>query len=191
MCGRLNIIDDPFSQYVSEQLGLEFSTSQKTELFPSEQIDCIVSSTEQKLFTLPLSWGIKPSWSKRLIINAQAESVVTKPTFSDAYAYHRVIVPCSGWYEWKQNELSEKTKYLFSAESHRPLYMAAVGYPQTQQVVTLTTKPTKHYSRYHHRMPLMLTPQAAMQWLVPSIDRHDEILNSLVSDELWQVAKVG
>ncbi|GAL29892.1 hypothetical protein JCM19239_5706 [Vibrio variabilis] len=145
----------------------------------------------KKLFTLPLSWGIKPSWSKRLIINAQAESVVTKPTFSDAYAYHRVIVPCSGWYEWKQNELSEKTKYLFSTESHRPLYMAAVGYPQTQQVVTLTTKPTKHYSRYHHRMPLILTPQAAMQWLVPSIDRHDEILNSLVSDELWQVAKVG
>jgi putative SOS response-associated peptidase YedK len=117
MCGRLNIIDDPFSQYVSEQLGIAFSAKPKAELYPSESIDCVVAGYDTSLFQLPLSWGVKPSWSKKLIINAQAETVQTKPTFAQAYASHRAIVPCSGWFEWKNDEYGTKLKYLFQSQN--------------------------------------------------------------------------
>ncbi len=61
---------------------------------------------------MDLSWGIKPSWAKRIIINAQAETVSIKPTFTHSFEKHRVIVPCSGWYEWRE-EQGKKVKYLF------------------------------------------------------------------------------
>lgn len=190
MCGRLNIIDDPFSHYVSEQLGITFSAKPKAELYPSESIDCVVSGYDTSLFQLPLTWGIKPSWSKKLIINAQAETVQTKPTFAQAYAAHRVIVPCSGWFEWKNDEHGIKSKFLFQSQNQGPLYMAAVGYPDTGSVVILTTAPSESYSQYHHRMPLLLSSADSLRWLRSSDTNHSLLLNRMVDDSYWKVVSI-
>ncbi|MGR5284011.1 SOS response-associated peptidase [Vibrio maritimus] len=191
MCGRLNIIDDPFSHYVSEQLGIVFSAQPREEAFPSESLECVVAGYDKQLFQLPLAWGIKPTWSNKLIINAQAETVQTKPTFSHAYSTHRAIVPCSGWYEWKTEPNGTKSKYLFQSEHDRPLYMAAVGYPDAGQVVTLTTEPTDSYKMFHHRMPLILSAEDAACWLLPSSTNHTGLLSRLVDDTYWKVIAIG
>ncbi|GMQ48774.1 SOS response-associated peptidase [Vibrio sp. 10N] len=187
MCGRLNIIDDPFSHYVSEQLGLAFSTLPRDEAYPSEQLDCVVSGNDNQLFQLPLSWGIKPQWSNKLIINAQAESVRSKTTFAHAYANHRVIVPCSGWFEWRTHDNGEKSKFLFQSVNGEPLYMVGIGYPDTHQVVTLTTAPSLSYREYHHRMPLIVSSEQAKLWLLPITTGYPSFLDQAVSDAFWKV----
>lgn len=191
MCGRLNIIDDPFSHYVSEQLGIEFSAQPREEAFPSENLECVVAGYDKQLFQHPLVWGIKPSWSNKLIINAQAETVQTKPIFSQAYASHRAIVPSSGWFEWKMESNGIKTKFLFRSPNGRPMYMAAVGYPDSGQVVTLTTAPTDSYKTFHHRMPLILSAEDATRWLLPSTNNHSDLLSCLVDNAYWEVSTVG
>ena len=54
-----------------------------------------------------LRWGLLPHWARgdprkiRQPINARAETVATLPTFRDAFARRRCIVPIDGFYEWQ------------------------------------------------------------------------------------------
>lgn len=185
MCGRLNIIEDPFSQIVSEQLGLAFSTKPNSDLRPTDVIDCVVASPNGELFQIPLRWGIKPSWSKKVIINAQSESVHQKPTFKDAFSYHRAVIPCSGWYEWSDKGQGNKVKYLFSEITEKPLYMAGIGYPESKEVVSLTTSPSRRYEEYHHRMPMLLGIDEAKIWLTDNKEAAATLLNDCVDRVRW------
>src|SRR4051794_31895525 len=54
-----------------------------------------------------MRWGLIPSWAKdekigNGMINARAETVREEPAFRHAYRTHRLIVPASGFYEWKR-----------------------------------------------------------------------------------------
>ena len=53
----------------------------------------------------PARWGLIPHWKKDLdgppLFNARAETVATKPSFREAFAHNRCIIPLDGYYEWK------------------------------------------------------------------------------------------
>lgn len=69
MCGRLNIIDHPLSKIVSDTIGINFNSQSNSNLCPSESVSAIIQSNE-KLSQVIMQWGIQPSLSKRLLINA-------------------------------------------------------------------------------------------------------------------------
>lgn len=189
MCGRLNIIDHPLSQMVSDTLGMNFYSQSNSNLCPSESVSAVVQVNEQ-LSQVNMQWGIQPSWSKRLLINAQSETVASKPTFAQAFAAHRCLIPCSGWYEWRK-EGSKKQKYYFSHVQEQPLYMAGVSYYGSNmqpQVVTLTTKPNPLCEQYHHRMPVLILPEDINTWLHSSSQYSNlSLLMSAIPGEYLQV----
>ncbi|MEV7280755.1 SOS response-associated peptidase [Streptomyces sp. NPDC093111] len=52
-----------------------------------------------------LKWGLVPSWAKSpegaaRMINARAETLHEKPSFKQAFASRRCILPADGYYEW-------------------------------------------------------------------------------------------
>jgi putative SOS response-associated peptidase YedK len=165
MCGRLNIIDDPLCKIVSQSLGIHFSTPSNNDLCPSENVASIINSKAGPI-QHNASWGIQPSWAKRLLINAQSETVMTKPTFAQAFAQSRCLIPCSGWYEWR-TEAGKKQKYLFSHQAQQPFYMAGILFnhlPSQTQLVTLTTSPNEKCAQYHKRMPVLISPEHIDYW---------------------------
>ncbi|WP_052481032.1 SOS response-associated peptidase [Gilvimarinus agarilyticus] len=158
MCGRLNVVDDPLTQWVCDALGIEFSTTTNTDLRPTHQV-ATVGAPDAALQQVDTVWGIKPSWSKSLLINAQAETVAEKRTFKRAFAESRCVVPCTGYYEWRDEGGKRKQKYSFTRADGEPLLMAGIYYPgDDNALVTLTTAPNQRLAEYHHRMPVFILP---------------------------------
>jgi putative SOS response-associated peptidase YedK len=177
MCGRLNISGSKLAQGVFDELCLKISIPANDDLRPTQPIN-VVTHDNHKLHEVSSTWGIKPSWSKKLLINAQAETVAVKRTFKSAFLANRCIVPCTGWYEWKDKGQSKKTKYLFTQSEDRSIYMAGILFitESNPQLVTLTTTPNNTCSKFHHRMPVLLESQHVYDYLTDSPDSVSPLL---------------
>ncbi len=62
-----------------------------------------------------MKWGLVPFWAKDekigyKMINARAEGIEVKPSFSKPFHTQRCIVPSTGFYEWK---ITDKGKVPF------------------------------------------------------------------------------
>lgn len=186
MCGRFAVNRTLVERWVSTNLVKDFHCIENQDLCPSQTVNSIIHANNS-MSQLDLLWGIKPSWSKKLLINAQVETVAEKPTFKQAFNSKRCVIPFSSWYEW-QTCKGKKSKYQFSANAtdlHEPLFMAGIYYQakvanQFPLLVTLTTMPTVQCAKYHSRMPLLLSKDKLEQYLrapieiLPSINTNIE-----------------
>jgi putative SOS response-associated peptidase YedK len=78
-----------------------------------------------------LRWGLIPAWSKDAkigprCINAQAETVATKPAFRDAFRRRRCLVPVDGFYEWRKLTGGGKQPYAIVASDGLSLALACL-----------------------------------------------------------------
>ncbi len=179
MCGRFGIAPD-LPKVVERDFETSFQFDADSNICPSRLLPTIIA-TEDGFQQLNGTWGIKPTWSKKLLINAQCETVDQKPTFKYSYLNYRCIIPMSYWFEWCAAEgQSKKVKYKFSSMDHQPLYMAGIYYPVGEgeaNIVSLTTIPTDQCKQYHHRMPLLVNNQ----WLTDGrFDPEDSRLFSII-----------
>ncbi|MBL7004571.1 MAG: SOS response-associated peptidase family protein [Gammaproteobacteria bacterium] len=158
MCGRFGVEDD-LSQQVESDFNIAFHSAVNANICPSMLLPTIIK-TDSGLQQFNGSWGIKPSWSNKLLINAQSETAATKPTFKNSFQHYRCIIPMSYWYEWCEVEgQKQKVKYKFSPIESRVFYMAGIFFPTSENdadIVSLTTSPNDQYKAYHHRMPLLV-----------------------------------
>jgi len=185
MCGRLNISKSKVDKWVIDHLGIPFLTSTNTDLSPSQPIDTLtlVSGSLQQLKT---TWGIKPNWSKQLIINAQGETVTIKKTFQKAFTTNRCLVPCSGWYEWKSEGGPKKQKYLFSHADETPFFMAGIWFQHedSAQLVTLTTHPNERCATIHKRMPVLILPEDMDYWFNANAEEVAPLIDPIDSNRI-------
>ncbi|MFT5758883.1 MAG: putative SOS response-associated peptidase YedK [Alteromonadaceae bacterium] len=186
MCGRFSV-NKAISPIVSELFNTHFNTETNANLSPSQSVATLVSgnSTYPQVNAL---WGIKPSWSKRLIINAQSETVATKPTFRQAFQHQRCLIPCNGWFEWRTEE-GKKVKYLFEHADKVPLYMGGILFQhEFTELVTLTTKPNLKCGQYHKRMPVLIAHVDKESWFQSSPQDLEPLLQH-VNNEMIQVER--
>lgn len=191
MCGRFSV-DKALTPIVSELFNTHYSVETNANLSPSQSVATIVNSGShyQQVDAL---WGIKPSWSKKLIINAQAETVATKPTFKQAFQTQRCLVPCNGWFEWRDEE-GKKVKYFFEHANKMPLYMAGILFEHEHtELVTLTTEPNRTCAQYHQRMPALVLARDKELWfnspsqqLEPLLQHLDERVIHVKREEIKQ-----
>jgi putative SOS response-associated peptidase YedK len=79
-----------------------------------------------------IRWGLIPHWCDdpsggRKPINAKAESVATLPTFRDAYARRRCIVPVDGFFEWRAMKGARaKQPYAIAMNNGSPFGLAGL-----------------------------------------------------------------
>ena len=75
-----------------------------------------------------MEWGLTPAWADEAfnLINARAETVQEKRSFSDAFERRRCLVPADGFYEWVDGGGSGKTPYRVAFEDDRPFAMAGL-----------------------------------------------------------------
>lgn len=177
MCGRMDIDEKPVREWVKSTLNIEFDLQSNHDLRPTQPVATIGGSRNQ----IDATWGIRPAWAKKLLINAQGESVAEKRTFSKAFEESRCVVPCSGWYEWRGEGDSRKQKYRFSAADGCPLLMGGILFPEADEVrlVTLTIHPNRECAPFHNRMPQFVPSWQLEQWLSGSVQEALQLISPL------------
>lgn len=190
MCGRLNVTDHPGIRKLMDDLGMPIYPQENLDLRPTQELLAIVDGDH--LSARNMTWGIHPKWSSSLLINAKSETVSEKRTFAKAFKERRCLVPCTGWYEWKDEGCKTKQRYLFTHEGDQPFLMAGVWYPHEDldQLVTLTTKPNKKCAEIHNRMPVVIEPNMIELWLAGSGEEVRPLMDAIGSDAC-RIEKVG
>ena len=138
-----------------------------------------------------LRWGLIPSWAKDpkigvQCINARAETISEKPAFREAFRERRCLVPADGFWEW-ETVGKKKIPWKFTRPDGEGFCMAGLwerwinqGEP-LETFTIITTSSNGLVSPVHDRMPVILTPDLAEQWL----ERPDAgFLRSIADDFL-------
>ncbi|MFD5829434.1 SOS response-associated peptidase [Lentzea sp. NPDC060358] len=184
MCGRYASTKDP------ALLAAEFDAVDGTggeapgadyNIAPTKHVMAVVErkpeDEELERSLRVMRWGLVPHWAKDLsgaakMINARAESVLTKPAYKQSVTKRRCIIPAAGWYEWQPAE-GRKQPYFMTLGDDTSIAMAgiwSVWWKDDVATVTcavLTTESTGALTEIHNRMPLLLPPDRWAAWLDP------------------------
>jgi putative SOS response-associated peptidase YedK len=150
----------------------------------------------------PLRWGFIPHGCRdpdggRKPINAKAETVAQLPTFRDAYARRRCILPVDGFFEWKVIK-GVKAKQPFAIARRDGALFGIAGLwenwrdptGQWQRTFAILTVPVNELvAQIHDRMPAILRPEDYQRWLGDEPDPHNA-LRPFPSDllRMWPIS---
>lgn len=123
-------------------------------------------------------WGLIPFWAKdesigNKMINARAETLLVKPSFSKSLKTKRCLIFANAFYEWKKSGESRlKIPYLVKMKNSEPFTFAGLWdkwiNPQGETVISttiITTEPNGLMKIIHNRMPAILDEEARTKWL--------------------------
>jgi putative SOS response-associated peptidase YedK len=126
-----------------------------------------------------LWWGLIPYWVKdtsggRKPINARAENVASLPSFRDAYARRRCLLPIDNFFEWRAIKgAKSKQPYAIGMKSGDPFALAAVWEnwrrPGTEEwlrsFAVITCPANDLMAQIHDRMPVIVPGEGYDRWL--------------------------
>jgi putative SOS response-associated peptidase YedK len=193
MCGRVIQSSGPLRLAIVE--GLDVSESRMRNIrprynaAPSQELLVIRENhkTGERSLDL-LKWGLIPHWCtepNRKPINAKAESVSRLPTFRQAYAQRRCIVPVDGFFEWRAAKGARaKQPYAIAMRDGSPFGLAGLWEnwknPTTgewERTFAIITVPSNELvGQIHDRMPAILKPAGYERWLGDEPDPRDLLI---------------
>jgi len=178
MCGRYNIIDDPFTRALMEQLGITTGLTTRHNIAPTETVPVVYQQDSQRLCQ-DMRWWLVPSWSdgpstKYAMFNARSESVASNRAFRGPFKRQRAIIPASSFIEW-QRQGGGKNPYQIqpreSAFAFAGLWdLWRDGEQRLYSCTMVTCAALPQFAHIHKRMPVMLEAADFDRWLDPKIE---------------------
>lgn len=175
MCGRYVIISPPEAMRRLFGYTDQPNFPPRYNVAPTQAIPLVRLAGGVRRFALS-RWGLIPAWVRdprdfALLINARAESVNEKPAFRNAMRYRRCLIPADGFYEW-QGEGVRRRAYFLCRKDRRPFAFAGLweswmgpNGEEIESAAIVTTQASPSIAHIHHRMPVMLAPEAFAPWL--------------------------
>jgi putative SOS response-associated peptidase YedK len=209
MCGRIVQSSGPLRLAIVD--GLDVSDSslgnvpRRYNAAPSQELLVIRQNhkTGERSLDL-LKWGLIPHWCSdprggRRPINAKAESVSRLPTFKDAYAQRRCIVPVDGFFEWRAIKgAGRKQPYAIAMKNGSPFGLAGLWEnwcdPKTgewERTFAVITVPSNELvDQIHDRMPAILEAKSYDRWLGLEPDPYDLLITTYPSEAMtmWPIS---
>lgn len=183
MCGRFalthkpEVIDDTFGAPVED-------FPPRYNIAPTQPI-LVIASTGPRApgSNLPdrhamlVRWGFIPDWVKDLkqfplLINARSETAATKASFRAAMRHRRILIPVSGFYEWKGTGTKGAQPYWIRPRDGGVIAFGGLmetyaepGGSEIDTAAILTTPANSQIAPIHPRMPVVVRPQDFARWL--------------------------
>lgn len=173
MCGRYFVDDEMWREIkkICKQIDDSKLKVTRGDVRPTDMAVVLMGMKEVR--TEQMQWGFTQQYQEGLLINARAETVLSKPSFRDSMRHCRCVIPAAGFYEWNK----AKEQVSFRMPQSKILYMAGIWQPtaKEKQFTILTTSPNDSVSPVHDRMPLILTSEEIIPW-IQSFDAAEKLL---------------
>ena len=111
-----------------------------------------------------------------------AETADQKPTFRNAFAVGRCLLPADGFYEWPEKQMT-----LIHYQDDRIFCFA--GLRQGDEITMLTCAPNEFMQPIHRRMPVILDPHEYDRWL--DINTSASELKAMTDSRPWHMMKAS
>jgi putative SOS response-associated peptidase YedK len=127
-----------------------------------------------------LRWGLIPGFVKDpkefpLLINARSETAIGKASFRAAMRHRRILIPATGFYEWRRPDKGTKEKsQAYWVRPRKGGIVAFAGLMETwssadgSEVDTgaiLTADAPSSFRAIHDRVPVVIAPEDFSRWL--------------------------
>ncbi|ANY69124.1 hypothetical protein BBD42_23545 [Paenibacillus sp. BIHB 4019] len=190
MCGRFTITSNLEEVVEVFDVGkTNYEYMKRYNVAPTQTVPGIFYKDGQRIME-GFKWGLIPFWSKDTkiaykTINARAEGIERKPAFRHLLKRNRLLIPSDGFYEWRQEE-DGKQPFRFQLESKAVFAFAGLydtwrnaDGEEVQSCTIITTTPNQLVSKVHNRMPVILTGEAAADWIDQDIVATEDVLSFL------------
>ncbi|MBK8317079.1 MAG: SOS response-associated peptidase [Acidobacteria bacterium] len=184
MCGRFSRHHKP--DEIAERFDVElidFDFDPRYNIAPSQISPVIAFQSQRKM--MAAKWGLVPFWAKdpaigNKLINARAETLAEKPSFKNALAKRRCLIPADGFYEWQKKSKGPSQPYYVRLNGGGLFAFAGLweawknpegGMLQTFTIIT--TEPNELIKTFHHRMAVILKPEDEGAWIDPENGVND------------------
>jgi putative SOS response-associated peptidase YedK len=135
MCGRYSLFVPP--EQLEDQFDLDDVSPYEPRYNAAPSQSLPVVTDDQPRTLRRLEWGLIPPWAEQRSdgghINARAETLTEKPSFSDPFEQHtdaelavgRCLVPADGFYEWTETSAG-KQPFRVTLTEEKPFAMAGL-----------------------------------------------------------------
>lgn len=185
MCGRFSLTAGPKElEEFFALLGVE-PFPPRYNIAPTQPILLVISggSRPEPGSNLPdrramlARWGLIPGWTKDpndlpAHFNARSETAAEKASFKAAMRHRRVLIPASGFYEWRR--VGDRRSQAYWVRPKQGGIVAFGGLMETyaepggseiDTAAILTTGASGDIAHIHDRMPVVIKPEDFERWL--------------------------
>jgi len=166
IAAELGVPDDAFAEY-----------RPRYNVAPMQRYFVLITEFENRK-VIPARWGLINRWAKdnsraSQCINAKAETIEARPTFSDAFKKRRCVVPADGFYEWTGAKGNRRPIWFHRADGELILFAGLYEdwFPEQDSPETtftiITCAANAVIGEIHDRMPVILDERAAEDWMNP------------------------
>jgi putative SOS response-associated peptidase YedK len=182
MCGRFILgIQGQLWPDLIELYPEGFTVVPRYNVAPTQNIPVVRSDGERNRLEM-MRWGLVPFWIKKMsdsskYINARGETITERPTYKNAFARRRCLIPATGFFEWRKGPGKTKQPMVIHLRSGEPFAFAGIwekatpqNFPEEGEIVScsiITTAPNDLVQPIHYRMPVILSPELYKDWLNP------------------------
>lgn len=214
MCGRYALTACPKALAEVFDLDLIDGFPPRYNIAPTQPITVVaVSHDGVSRRALLVRWGLLPAWVKDvtkfpLLFNARSETAAEKASFRAAMRHRRVLVPATGFYEWRKM-LAPSGRGRGGVRSQpywiRPRQGGLIAFagltetyvgPDGAEIDTgaiLTTQANRALAGIHERMPVVVKPEDFARWLDCRSQEPRNLADILapVDDDFFETIPVG
>ena len=183
MCGRLTNKTDPSA--LALELGAEIpdhAWPARYNVAPTDELPTVIVLDSSRILE-PLRWGLVPFWAKSAsigarMINARAETILTKPAYKESFLQRRCLVIADGFYEWRREGKQRFPRY-FQVDGGAPFTLAGLwdrwrmpNGSTLRSCTIITTGANPLVAEIHERMPVILPENERDCWLESADSRE-------------------
>lgn len=190
MCGRFTITLEPGEFQEILDLGdLPADFVPRYNVAPTQPVAVSRDFTSHQVEWM--RWGLVPFWAKDpsigvKMINARSETLLEKPSFREAFAKRRCLIPADGFYEWQKFPAKKPSiPHYFRLTNKQPFFFAGLWDRwQSSDGENLTTctiitgEPNDLVRPIHDRMPVIFDRSTAWNWVDPARSQ-DELIGMM------------